>query len=151
MKRLLAVSAVFLGLFLVAPAWAHHPAEGIVTDDIWQMINDMLIEANSPHLDIDFDEVMGSMAVAEDNTGRPLLETSIVVLTEDVDEFLLIIDPVVAEFNRIPGGNTKSGTAATMTVETENLGGGLTQIYLYEPIGSGQSQDDMYPKFFKKG
>lgn len=158
MKRLMILSLMFLGMLFIAPAWSHHPAEGIVSDDIWQMIDGLLEDADSPHLTLDFDDVMDSMGVAEvpgagndcsgdsDCGGRLLLVTSIVVPTAYVDEYMIYIDFAVADSNRVPSGNTNSGTAYTVEVEIEDLPEGLTEIALYEPIGSGQSLDDMEPK-----
>lgn len=158
MKRLMILSLLFLGALYIAPAFSHHPAEGIVSDDIWQMIDGLLEDADSPHLSIDFDDVMDSMGVAEvpgagndcsgddDCGGRMLLVTSIVVPTQYVDEYLIYVDFAVADANRAPSGNTSSGTAYTLDVAVEDLDDDLTEIALYEPIGSGQSQDDMVPK-----
>lgn len=157
MKRLMIFSLFFLGALYVAPALSHHPAQGIVSDDIWQMIDGLLEDANSPHLNIDFDDVMDSMGVAEvpsagndcsgsdQCSGRMLLVTSIVVPTEYADEYLIYVDFAVADANRVPSGNTGSGTAYLLEVTVEDLDGGLTEIALYEPIGSGESQDDMVP------
>ncbi len=36
-------------------AFAHHPAEAIIDADTWAMIDENLQEADSPHLDLDFD------------------------------------------------------------------------------------------------
>ena len=158
MKRLMTLSLLFLGVLYIAPAFSHHPAQGIVSDDIWQMIDGLLEDADSPHLSIDFDDVMDSMGVAEgpgagndcsgndDCGGRMLLVTSIVVPTQYVDEYLIYVDFAVADANRAPSGNTSSGTAYTLEVAVEDLDDGLTEIALYEPIGSGESQDDMVPK-----
>lgn len=158
MKRLMILSLIFLGILYIAPAWTHHPAQGVVSDDIWQMIDGLLEDADSPHLSIDFDDVMDSMGVAEvpgagndcsgndECGGRMLLVTSIVVPTEYADDYLIYVDFAVADANRAPSGNTGSGTAYTLEVDVEILDGDLTEIALYEPIGSGQSQDDMVPK-----
>ena len=158
MKRLMILSLLFLGALYMSPAFSHHPAQGIVSDDIWQMIDGLLDDADSPHLSIDFDDVMDSMGVAEvpgagndcsgndDCGGRMLLVTSIVVPTQYVDEYLIYVDFAVADANRAPSGNTSSGTAYTLEVAVEDLDGDLTEIALYEPVGSGQSQDDMVPK-----
>ena len=158
MKRLMTLSLLFLGVLYIAPAFSHHPAQGIVSDDIWQMIDGLHEDADSPHLSIDFDDVMDSMGVAEvpgagndcsgndDCGGRMLLVTSFVVPTQYVDEYLIYVDFAVADANRAPSGNTSSGTAYTLEVAVEDLDDGLTEIALYEPIGSGESQDDMVPK-----
>ncbi len=162
MKRLMILSLVFLGILFIAPAWSHHAAQGIVSDDIWQMIDGLLEDADSPHLTIDFDDVMDSMGVADvpgggeycsgsaDCGGRLLLVTSIVVPTEYADDYLVYVDFAVADnSNRAPSGKVSSGRALTLEVVTEDLEGGLTEIILYEPIGSGRSQDmddDLAPK-----
>lgn len=158
MKQLMILSLMFLGILFIAPTWAHHPAQGIVSDDIWQMIDGLLEDADSPHLTIDFDDVMDSMGVANvpgggDNCsgndgcgGRLLLVTSIVVPTAYVDDYMIYIDFAVADWNRVPSGNTGSGTALTLEVVIEDLEGDLTEIAMYEPIGSGESQDDLTPK-----
>ena len=161
MKRLMILSLVFLGIVFIAPAWSHHAAQGIVSDDIWQMIDGLLEDADSPHLSIDFDDVMDSMGVAAipgggeycsgntDCGGRLLLVTSIVVPTEYADDYLVYVDFAVADnSNRAPSGKVSSGRAPTLEVVTEDLEGGLTEIILYEPIGSGRGQDmdDTAPK-----
>jgi hypothetical protein len=144
MKHLVKCSALFLGLVLATLSWAHHPAEGIVSDDIWNMVDELL--EGSPHLTIDFDDIMGSMGVVTDPDGDISLVTSIVVDTDDVMDYLIYIDFAVADMNRVPSGRTDSGTASTMVVETTDLDNDLTEIAIYEPVGAGESQDDMLPK-----
>lgn len=154
MKRLLILILMFLGIFFIAPAWSHHAAEGIVSDDIWQMIDGLLEDSESKHLSIDFDDVMDSMGVVSisgggeycsgstDCGGRLLLVTSIVVPTEYADDYLVYVDFAVADnSNRAPSGKVSSGRVPTLEVVTEDLEDGLTEIILYEPIGSGRSQD----------
>ena len=151
MRKLILVSAVFLSMLLIAPAWSHHPAEGIVSDDIWQMVDDLLDDANSPHLDIDFDDVMASMGVVRGPDGNLSLVTSILVETQYVDEYLIYIDSVVADANRVPSGKTSSDTASILVVVTIDGDGtndielGMTLISIYEPIGEGWSQDGTDP------
>ncbi|HEY5775837.1 MAG TPA: hypothetical protein VIS57_07120 [Xanthomonadales bacterium] len=157
MKRFSIQTLVFLGILLVAPAWSHHAAEGIVSDDIWQMIDGLLEEADSPHLSIDFDDVMDSMGVVtaagggeycagnNDCGDRLLLVTSIVVPTIYVDDYMIYIDFAVADRNRVPAGKTSSGTALKLQVVIEDLADGLTEISLYEPIGAGRSQVGFTP------
>ena len=53
MKRLSAVIAMSAFLGFAVPAAAHDMAEGIVSDEIWTMINDLLEAVDSPHLDLD--------------------------------------------------------------------------------------------------
>ena len=168
MKRLMVVIAVFFTMFFVAPAWSHHPAEGIVSDDIWQMVDDLLTEADSPHLYIDFDNIMDSMAVVMDSDGRFSAATTIVVYITDVDDHVVDIDDymtaigevigaiesAIAETNAVPSasGKTESRTAPTswfevLPIDPDEFGGEIvvTEIILYEPVGSGESQDGTDP------
>lgn len=157
MKRYLIPGLMFLGVLFAAPVWSHHAAEGIVSDDIWQMIDDLLEAADSPHLNIDFDAIMDSMAVGSapggsdncngdaDCSGRMFLVTSIEVPTADVNEYIEYIEPVVELWNRVPSGKTNSGTALTLDVEIVDLGDGWTEISLLEPIGTGQPTDSLAP------
>ena len=158
MKRFMLPGLLFLGILFVAPAWSHHAAQGIVSDDIWQMIDGLLEEADSPHLNIDFDDVMDSMAVAAvpgggdncsgdvDCGGRLLLVTSVVVPTQFVEDYMIYIDFAVADSNRVPSGKTSSGTALRLEIEIEDLLDGFTEISLLEPIGSGQPMDNLTTK-----
>ena len=155
MKRFLILALMTLGVLAAAPAWSHHAAEGIVSDDIWQMIDGLLEDADSPHLNIDFDDVMDSMGVAaadgggencsgdDECGGRLLLVTSIVVPTEYVDEYMIYIDFAVSDRNRVPSGKTSSGTALTLDIEIMDLDDGWTEISLLEPIGTGQPMDNL--------
>jgi hypothetical protein len=158
MKRFLILALITLGVLAAAPAWSHHAAEGIVSDDIWQMIDGLLEDADSPHLSIDFDDVMDSMGVAavpgggddcsgdNDCGGRLVLVTSIVVPTEYVDEYMIYIDFAVSDTNRVPSGNTTSGTALRLEIVIEDLDEGWTEISLLEPIGTGQPLDNLGPQ-----
>jgi len=157
MKRFLIPGLLFLGVLFSAPAWSHHAAEGIVSDDIWQMIDGLLEDADSPHLSIDFDDVMDSMAVAaapggsgdcsgnNDCSGRLFLVTSIVVPTEYVDDYMIYVDFAVADWNRVPAGKTGSGTAIVLGIDISDFGDGLSEISLMEPIGTGQPLDNLSP------
>lgn len=156
MKRLLILSLMFLGAMFTAQVWSHHPAEGIVSDDIWQMVNDNLIAADSPHLTIDLSDIMDSMGTVNvpsgsndcsgdaDCGGRVLLVTSIVVEASDFDDYMDAIEDVT--INRAPSGDTSSDKALTLDIVTEDLSDGRIMISVFEPVGSGESQDDMTPK-----
>lgn len=58
MKKALQAT-VIAALFTSASAFAHHPAEAIIDADTWAMIDQNLEDADSPHLDMDMDD-MGS-------------------------------------------------------------------------------------------
>ena len=147
---------MFLGIMFTAPAWSHHPAQGIVSDDIWQMVNDNLVAVGSPHLTIDLGDIMDSMGTVSvpssgndcsgsaDCGGRVLLLTSIIVEPTDFETYMDAIEDVT--INRLPAGNTTSETALTLDVLTEVLIDGRIMISIYEPVGSGESQDDLLPK-----
>ena len=151
MRKLITATAVLLSVLLVAPAWSHHPAEGIVSDDIWTMINEQLISVGSPHLTIDFDDVMDSMGVGPDPDGNITLQTSIVVDSQDVPTYMDAINVVFEQVNRVPSGKTSSGTAAVLSVtQTDLLSANtlepvMTLITVFEPVGMGNSQDGTDP------
>lgn len=47
-------AAAFVALLTSFSAFAHHPAETIIDPDTWEMIDENMEEAESPHLDLDF-------------------------------------------------------------------------------------------------
>jgi hypothetical protein len=140
MKSTVMIGALLLGSLLAGPAWSHHAAEGIISDDVWQMIDDNLEAVDSPHLNIDFDDVMGSMRVAEDDDGDMYLVSGITVYPEDVDDYLVVIEATLEDAKTMPSGTTSSGTASTAFIETVERDDGFVDILLYEPIGNGNSQ-----------
>lgn len=169
MKRLMVVIAVFFTMFFVAPAWSHHPAEGIVSDDIWQMVDDLLTDADSPHLYIDFDNIMDSMAVVIDSDGRSSAVTIITVYitdndddgvtlddyTREIGEVVAAIELAIADTSGVPSasGTTENRTAPTswyevLPIDLNDLGGEIvvTEVLLYEPVGLGESQDGTDPQ-----
>lgn len=52
MKKVIQV-AVLASLLSSFSAFAHHPAEDIIDPDTWEMIDQNLVDADSPHLDLD--------------------------------------------------------------------------------------------------
>jgi len=156
MKRVMIFTLMFLAIMFTAPAWSHHPAEGIVSDDIWQMVNDNLVEAGSPHLTIDMSDIMDSMGTVDvpssgndcsgnaDCGGRVLLVTSIIVEPTDFQTYMDAIEDVT--INRLPAGNMTSDKAFAFEIVTEDLIDGRIMISIFEPVGSGESQDDLTPK-----
>ncbi|MGD2129926.1 MAG: hypothetical protein PVJ33_14150 [Lysobacterales bacterium] len=141
MKRILMTGTLFLAALLAGPAFSHHAAEGIVSDDIWQMIDLNLQEADSPHLNIDFDAVMGNMSLAMGDDGDMYLVSGITVYTHEVDEYMPYIEAALEEARSLPSGATSSGRASTAFIEVIDLGNGDSEILLFEPIGNGASQD----------
>lgn len=121
MKKFLMISAMAFSLLFAMPTWSHHAAEGIVSDDIWQMVDDLLGDAESPHLDLDLDSM-----------GRPTLVVSFEVYDDEVDDFIAAINLEIDDLNR---------GASAIYITIRELGDGMTEIRIYEPIGSGESQD----------
>ncbi len=68
------VQAAVITTFLASmSAFAHHPAEAIIDADTWSMIDQNLQNADSPHLDLDFDAMgsaSGSSVGAGSGSGR---------------------------------------------------------------------------------
>jgi len=80
MKKLLKAST--LGLLLAAaPLYAHHAAEGIVDDEVWQMIDDLV--ADTPHADLVFEDMGSGM------TDITLTTNTITAFENMVDDGLL--------------------------------------------------------------
>jgi len=144
MKRTISWCIALFALLFLAPVWSHHPAEGIISDDVWQMIDENLQDADSPHLNIDFDNVVGSMRVSEDSDrGSVFLITSAIVPIEDLDEYVVVIEEVLAgmdEVGQAPSGLSNNGNANTLSYDIVDLEDGFIEILLYEPIGAVKSQ-----------
>ncbi|PWB57836.1 MAG: hypothetical protein C3F18_03565 [Nitrosomonadales bacterium] len=47
-------TAVLASLLTSFPAFARHPAEDIIDPDAWEMIGQNMVDADSPHLNLDF-------------------------------------------------------------------------------------------------
>jgi len=113
MKSLiLALTLSFASLFTLN-ANAHHMAEGIISDELWQMIDDLLVAADSPHLDLDFTMMDGA-----------------IITTLEVDSSL--VPDILGAI-----GTLNNGRLMISTLETES---GMTQILIVEPVGAGESQ-----------
>ena len=153
MKRKISWCIALFALLFMAPAWSHHPAESIISYDVWQMIDDNLAEVDSPHLNIDFDDVMEGMRVSEDsNRSSMFLVTSTVVHIEEVDDYVayleLAIDQVLADMGEAgdtPPGLSNNGNANTLSYEVIDLEDGFAEILLYEAIGAIKSQSPSNP------
>jgi hypothetical protein len=119
MTRIIVGFAFLISLLLVAaPVLAHHAAEGIVSDEIWQSIDDNLSTSPSPHQDMELD--LDSMMTDD------VLVSTMRVPNDQVDEALEII---AEESN----GN--------LDVEVTPVGNNFTVITIIETIGAGQSQE----------
>lgn len=85
MKRSIQFSVVSVILVLIAlPVMGHHPAEGIVDDEVYAMIDEMV--ADTPHALLDFDD----MDDDNDMTNETTIETpSLMSLERMIDDGLL--------------------------------------------------------------
>lgn len=166
MKRLI-IGMTALGMVFSAGLWAHHAAEGIVSDEIWQSINDNLIAASSPHLEnfvLVTDDTMGGATVWTDpDTGDMyLLTVSEVYITEDelnppeteeewdvyIEVFITeVVLPSLDDSSGIPSGTLNEDTSSVIIdwryVDSTVPQDGIidyAEILIYEPIGNGSSQ-----------
>lgn len=155
MKRMMKFGLALFFTVFVAPVWAHHAAEGIVSDEIWDQIDEQLEEADSPHLNIDFDDVMGSMRVDTypDDGDDLYLVTEVTAYVDEVADYMEVIDqvmedimnPTLDDSNQVPSGSMLSerNTGAFFEVDyvDANDDGEVdyATILLYEPIGNGNS------------
>ena len=141
MKKLMIISMMFFAILLVTPAWSHHPAEGIVSDEIWDMVDGMLVEADSPHLDIDFEDVM-------DSTGNTTMMVSSVVVSDDeVADYMEAIDIALDELSAnsremdgaLADGDLVTNQNSSITIGVVPLDNDMTEITIYEPIGASSA------------
>lgn len=141
MKKLMMTGMMFFAILLVTPAWSHHPAEGIVSDEIWDMVDGMLVEADSPHLDIDFDGEMDTMG----NT--TMVVSSMVVNDDEVADYMEAIDIALDELsanNRemdsaLADGDSATNQNSSITIGVVPLENDFTEITIYEPIGASSA------------
>ena len=150
MKRMMKFGLALFFIVFVAPLWAHHAAEGIISDDIWAMIDENLQDADSPHLNIDFDDVMGSMRTGSSEDGVLSLFTTATVDVQASPDVIATIEETINELieteaagGELPKGLTSAGMSSGFYFIVEEDVDGYVQITLVEPIGQGESQDDM--------
>lgn len=71
MQKLLLSAVVSLSVMSI-PAFAHHPAADNVDADTWEMIDTNLEEADSPHLDMEFDDMDSGVTSMSDDESVPV-------------------------------------------------------------------------------
>ena len=135
MKTLLVSGITALSLIACLPGWGHHAAEGIITDEIWLMVDENL--EGSGH-DIVFEDIWASMDVDDSGNGQMALTSEVEVWDVAVDLYLEAIYDAMSDISRIPSGSRSSGTPV---VDVEDIDGPTSVITLWEPIGSGDSQE----------
>ncbi len=149
MKRTTSLGFAFLLAFFSTPTWAHHAAEGIISDEIWNEI-DLRLQ-DTPHVDLEFSDIMGSMRVDEaDSGGSMFLVSSITVEEVDctlyLDTILDVLNDETLDWLHDPSGNQSgdySNTWMPVLIPDECLCvDGYCTFSLYEPIGSVGWTDD---------
>ena len=153
MKSIKIWSVALLGSMIMAPAWSHHPAEGIISDDLWNRINDHLIAVDSPHVLIDFDDMMGSMRLQDDsNYGCQLLVTSLTVPEVYAYEYAAQVEYTIDELMDEMGEQNQNVSAGSERqpcnapgFEVVDQGDGTAEILFYEPMGAMTGQRTASP------
>lgn len=85
----------------------------------------MLVDADSPHLDIDFEDIQGSM-------GSSTQVSSVVVSTDEVQDFIDAIDIAFDELSENNNGMEPTIEIVTMSVSGED---NMTEVMIYETLG----------------
>jgi len=81
MKRTVQLIAITLAVAVGGVAFGHHAAEGIVDEEIYEMIDSMV--ADTPHADLIFDDLGGGMT-------EIVIDTMMVTILENlIDDGLL--------------------------------------------------------------
>jgi len=154
MKRLFMTFAL-LGVIFSTNLWAHHMAEGIISAELWDQIDDAI--ADTPHNEM-LDSSGSTMLIEEDeDSGVVYLVTDVpYVYDEDSEDFDSAEDaledlmdayvvPETDEMNRMPTGTVISEeddidsrtTYVTYSVVYDDDGEFVSAtITTYEPIGN---------------
>lgn len=142
MKRQGMITAAAVAACMAVPVAAHHMAEGIVADDLYDAISDYL--EGTPHEDIEFE-------VTDDDMGGAL--TAVVTVTvpaDEVDEMEALIDDTM---DTVVGDEEVLGAQGEMiegsiSVEySEVADNGDVTITITEHLGVGESQDDIVDEY----
>ncbi|MES9943880.1 MAG: hypothetical protein ABW080_02860 [Candidatus Thiodiazotropha sp.] len=113
MKSLLAAIILCIVSIFTVNTYAHHMAEGIISDELWQMIDDMLVDADSPHLDLDFAMMDG-----------------VIITIVEVDSSL--VPDILGIIGTLNNGR--------LMISSQEVEAGLTRLLIVEPVGTGNSQ-----------
>jgi hypothetical protein len=134
MKTILAVVAVTFCLFVAVPASAHHAAEGIVSEEIYAMIEENL--AGTPHLDMTLDD-LGTMMVVQITVPVSLVDDVIA----SVAAVLQNIQPDVEAGENFSSGQGGPGSLSIeLRYPDPDDPDGLVTIEIIENVGQYLSQ-----------
>jgi hypothetical protein len=129
MKAILTTMAAAIPLLIAGPAFPHHAAEGIVTDDIFTMIDENLLLVDSPHLEMD----LSTVGTASDS----MSVLTVTVASEDMGEILQTVSDAVSDALMGQGVQVESPLEISISEPDSE---GLVTITVEENIGQGQSQ-----------
>lgn len=121
MNRPITIAGMVFAASIALPAAAHHGAAGIVSDEIYAAIEENLEDADSPHLDLTSEDLMGGMMI------------TVSVDAEDVD---LVLDGIS---EGLTGSGAMRESSVDVTISPEDYDGVVT-ITIIEYFGQGESQ-----------
>ena len=149
MRRTTGLGLAFLLALFTTPTWAHHAAEGIISDEVWSEI-DLRLQ-DTPHVDLEFSDIMGSMRVDEAAGGGSMFLVSSITVEETdcglfLDTILDVLNDVSLEWmhdsNGNPNGDYSNTWLPVLSPEECVCVDGYCTLTLYEPIGSSGWTDD---------
>ena len=138
MTKLLTAVLTAVPFIVAGPAFAHHMAEGVVSDDIYVAIEENL--ADSPHLELDLSTV---------GTASDMMAITTVTVAEG-DNDLDGVDDVaevlasISDARRGQGSQVESSMSIQISEPTEE---GLVTIVVQENFGQGESPMDVLAPF----
>lgn len=149
MKLRVLLGVAFVGVLLTASAWAHHAAEGIISDELWSEINDRLDATDSPHLVV-FDEMMVMSSDDQTGGGSMFLVSTMTIDDDDCDDYLDAIEEIFEdeelEWLHEPTDDGASTNLPVLYIEDDEAcicEDDECEISFWEHIGSsGWSDDD---------
>jgi hypothetical protein len=128
MHRVFAMIAAVVPLFVAAPLSAHHAADDIATDDIFDMITQNLVDANSPHLDADLDLTTDP----DDGT----ITEAVMTVTVPAGQVTMVLDSVSDVLDALGGDGEQ--TWSSLDIQIEDDTSGWVTITITETIGGGE-------------
>ena len=121
MNRPITIAAIVFAASIAMPAAAHHGSEGIVSDEIYDAIEANLEDADSPHLDLTSEDLMGGMMIT---------------VTVDADYVDLVLEGIS---DGLTGSGAMRESSVDVTISPEDSDG-LVTITIIEDFGQGESQ-----------
>jgi hypothetical protein len=144
MKIIITHIAAAAALFLAIPALSHHMAEGIVTDELYLMIEENLILVDSPHLDAD----LSTIGTESDMTRVLTVTVTSGYEAEVIQEYADLMGEAARQSTQqslVDRGALTSTQESSYSIEisepfTTPSGEELVTVTIEEDIGQGESQ-----------